>query len=125
MGLLDGDIANIVNDALGSAGMFKPAVLIKVTEGTSTPGQVSGSGNQTFASFAARGIEASLAQLKLEGTLITGVDAAIRLFGASIANGQVPAPGDRITIGGVTYTIVVEGVSRDAAAASYVCQCRK
>jgi len=123
MGLLDGDLATLVADALVGADLTKPATLIKVTAGTRTPGALSAGTNPTTQSFTAQGIEQNLLGLQMSGTLIAGVTAAIRLFGATIAGGQVPVPGDRIAIGGKTYTIVDKGVSRDSAAASYLCQC--
>ena len=123
MSLLD-DIADIIGTEIPAAGLTRPAVLIKVTEGTATPGQVSGGSNPVLTTFAAQGIEASLGALQLAGTLIPGVQIAINLFATTIAGAQVPAPGDRITIQGQTYTIVDGGVDRDAAAAVYACQCR-
>lgn len=124
MGLLDGDLANIVADALDSAELMKPATLIKVTAGTRTAGAISGGTNPTRASYAAKGIEQNILSLQLAGTLVKGANAAIRLFGATIAGGQVPAPNDLIVIGGKTYTIVEQGVSRDAASVGYLCQCK-
>lgn len=124
MGLLDGDIASIVSDALVGAGMSKPATLIKSTPGIRMPGAVSAGTNPTTQSFAAQGLEASLTRLAITGTLLAGVDAAIRLFGASIAGGQIPAPTDKIVMGGKTYTIIDKGVSTDPAKATYLCQCR-
>lgn len=124
MGLLDGDLAKTIASAVDGAGLTKPATLIKVTAGTRTPGAVSAGTNPTTASYSAKGIEQNIISLQLAGTLINGANAAIRLFGASIQGGQVPAPGNRITISGKTYTIVAEGVSRDAAGVCYVCQCK-
>jgi hypothetical protein len=129
MGLLDGELAEIIGSALVSAGLSKPAVLIKVTPGTRTPGAVTGGTHPTTVSYAAEGIEASLTSLRLSGALITGVTAAIRLLGSTIASGQVPVSGDRISIDGRTYTIAADeggrlAVTRDPAAASYLCQCK-
>jgi len=123
MGLLDGDLAGFVADALVGAELTKPATLIKVTDGTRTPGALSAGTNPTQQSFNAQGIEQNLLGLQIRGTLITGVNAAIRLLGATIDGGQVPVPGDKIAIAGRTYTIVEKGVSRDPASASYLCQC--
>jgi hypothetical protein len=122
--LLDGFIAKAVAKALDGAKMLKPAVLIKVTAGARTPGAVSAGMNPTTKNYKAKGIEQNVVGLQLAGTLIAGVDAAIRLFGATIEGGQVPVPGDRISIAGKTYTIVKDGVGRDPASVSYLCQCR-
>ncbi len=124
MGLLDGSLAKTIAGAISGAGLTKPATLIKVTAGTRTPGAISAGTNPTTASYSAKGIEQNILSLQLSGTLINGANAAIRLFGATIQGGQVPVPNDRIAIGGKTYMIVAEGVSRDAASVSYLCQCK-
>jgi hypothetical protein len=124
VGLLDGELASLVADALVGAELTKPATLIKIVAGERAPGAISAGTHPTTQAYQARAIEASLTALKLAGTLIDGVDAAIRLFGATIGGGQVPAAGDRIAIGGRTYTIVDKGVSRDPAGVAYLCQCR-
>ena len=123
MSLLD-EIAAIVGEAIPAAGLTRPAVLIKVTEGTPIPGRTSGGSNPVLTSFPCEGIEASLGALQLAGTLIPGVQIAIKLFGTTIGSGAIPEPGDRITIQGTTYTIVDGGVDRDPARAVYTCQCR-
>lgn len=122
--LLDGFIAKQVAQALGQAKMLKPATLIKVTPGTRTPGALSAGTNPVRVGYPAKGIEQNLISLQLAGTLLQGVDAAIRLFGATIGGGQVPVAGDQIVMAGRTYTIVEKGVSRDPASASYLCQCK-
>jgi hypothetical protein len=124
MGLLDGFIAKAVGNALVKAKMTKPATLTKVTAGIRMPGALTAGTNPTEQSFAAQGLVADLQTLKIDGTLIEGVDRAIRLFGSTIASGAVPVPGDRIMIEGTTSIIVDKGVTRDAASASYLCQCR-
>ena len=122
--LLDGPIAKQVASALGAAKLLKPATLIKVTAGVRTPGAVSAGVNSTRQGFAAKGIEQNILSLQLAGTLVNGANAAIRLFGATIAGGQIPVPGDQIVMAGRTYTIVADGVSRDAASVSYLCQAK-
>lgn len=129
MGLLDGEIAQIVGDALESAGMTLPVTLTKSTSGTRTPGAASGGTNPTTISYTAQGLVASTEGLRRSGSLIAGVDRVIRIFGSSISGGVVPTPGDRITIEGTTSTIVgdsggMRAVQRDPAGASYLCQCR-
>ena len=128
MGLLD-DIAVAVADGLVGADLFRDATLIKVTPGTRTPGAISGGTNPTTASFPCQGVPGSTTTLRLNGTLIAGVDRVVKLFGARLPPGVVPAPGDRVTMEGITATIVGDAggnsaVMVDAARAVYVCQCR-
>ena len=129
MGLLDGDIANLVAATLVGAGMSMDATLVKVTPGTRTPGALSAGTDPSSASYAVQGIPVSTTPFRIAGTLIAGVDRVIKLFGASLPAGVTPAPGDRIAIDGATSTIVgdsggLRAVAVDAAKAVYTCQCR-
>jgi hypothetical protein len=129
VGLLDGDIANIVAGALVGAGMFKEATLIKVAPGTRTPGAIASGTNPTTTSYGCQGIPASTTALRLSGTLISGVDRVIKIFGATLPAGITPQPGDRITMDGSTSTIVGDAggqsaVAVDPAGACFTCQCR-
>lgn len=124
MGLLDGDIAKIAASALVGAGMTKPVVLIKTTAGTRTPGAISSGTHPTTTSHPAKGLPVDTRVLMRDGTLIAGVDRVIRILGATLPAGITPAPGDAITLEGTTSRIVAEGVSRDPASATYLCQCR-
>lgn len=124
MSLLD-DIAQIIGDAIPAAGLTRDAVLTKLTDGATAPGETSGSGNPTPTAYTAQGIVVSLNTLQLDGTLIEGVDIAVRLIGNTISGGAVPEPNDRITIEDETYVIVPKGVDRGATRATYVCQCRR
>jgi hypothetical protein len=102
----------------------RPAVLIKDKPGVRTPGAITGGRNPTTETFSATGLIAEYSAFELQNTLITAGDRKILLFCASISGSAVPAPGDRIAIEDATYTIVKDGVGRDPAAATYVCQCR-
>lgn len=124
MGLLDGEIAKIAASALIGAGMTKDAILIKVTPGIRNPAAVSAGTNPTTVSYPVKGIPADTRSLMASGTLITGVDRVIRILGATLPAGVVPVSGDRITMESSTSTIVAQGVSRDPASATFVCQCR-
>lgn len=123
MSLLD-DIATIVGEAIPGAGLTRDAVLTKLTEGASAPGQTSGSGNPTAETFTAQGIVSDYNAFELQNTLIKAGDRKIKLIAKTISNGAIPEPLDRITIEGATYVIVDRGVTRDAAGAVYTCQCR-
>jgi hypothetical protein len=126
---LEGGIAKIVGRELVKAGMSKPAVLIKVTPTARVPGAVTTGTAPTTVSHAAQGLVAALAPFQIANTLIKDVNRVVRLYASTIAGSAVPAPGDRITIEGTTSTIVNDdgdrrAVQRDAAGATYVCQCR-
>lgn len=129
MGLLDGDIASIVSDALVGAGMSMDATLIKITPGPRTIGAISGGTNPMTASYQVQAIPASTEPFRIAGTLISGVDRVIKIYGATLPTGVAPKPGDRIAIDGSTSTIVGDSggqraVVVDAAKAVYTCQCR-
>lgn len=116
-------IATQVASALTSAGLTLPATLIKVTPGDRVPGRVSGGTNPTTTSYAAQGLVDSYATALIDGTLIQENDRKILLLGASITSGAIPTNGDQITIEGGTYRVI--NVSRDPAAATYICQARQ
>lgn len=99
--------------------------LTKSTPGTRTAGAISAGTNPTTATFTATGLVSDYKASQIDGTLIKQGDRQVTLFGASISNGAVPEPGDRITIDGETLTIVKGGVGRDPAKATYLCQCRR
>ena len=122
MSLLD-DIAELVGAAIPAAGLTRDATLIKVTDGTSAPGQVSGVGNPTFESFNVQGIVSDYSTYEMTNTLIKAGDRKVKLFAATIAGGAVPEPGDRIIIEGITL-VIVGPIERDAASAVYTCQGR-
>lgn len=115
------DIAQIVADSIASAGDVQDVTLIKVTPGTRTPGRLTGGTNPSETTHTARGFRDSLTTLR-PGTLVENASAVVYILGATIAGGQVPEPNDRITIGGLTFTIVEGGVSTDPADALYLCQ---
>ncbi|MBA3421660.1 MAG: hypothetical protein H0U12_07175 [Thermoleophilaceae bacterium] len=119
---LEGGIAKIVAKALKSAKMTKAATLTKLSVGTRMPGVVTAGTNPTSIDYKARGIVTDYRADQVDGTLIQKNDRQVRLVGATIAGGQVPVPSDKVTIEGATYTVIY--VSRDPAAAMYVCQVR-
>lgn len=102
------------------------ATLIKVTPGTRNPAAVSAGTNPTTTSHAATGLVTSFDASEIDGTLIKKTDRKVLLFGASIAGGAVPEPGDRVTIGGETLTIPADTpVSGDPVRATYTMAGRK
>lgn len=128
MSLID-DIAGLVADGLGQADMLKPATLIRVTPGTRTPGAVTSGTNPTTTSYPVQAVPGELTRLRIQGSLIEGVDRVIKIVGASLPAGVTPTPTDRITMDGATVTIVGDSggnraVTADAARAMWTCQCR-
>lgn len=129
MGLLDGGIASLVFQGLSQAGMTKPATLIKIAAGSRTPGAISAGTHPVSTSHPVTAVPGNITQMRLDGSLIAGVDRVIRIFGASLPSGVVPAPNDKITMDGVTSVIVGDSggnraVDADPAGACYVCQCK-
>jgi hypothetical protein len=111
------DISGLINQFIGPG--VNDATLIKVTIGTRTPGQLSAGTQPTTASYACKGFVDALDRNRLDASLTEDADAQIALVGDSIASGQVPKPGDRITIVGNTYNIL--SVEVDPALAVYNC----
>ncbi len=122
MALID-DLAGIIGPALDGAGMSKPATLIVVTAGTRTAGSLSGGTNPTSANYTAKGLVAPWKRERLNATLVQSTDRVVMLYAALIEGGVVPKIGDKITIEGLTSTIV--DIDRDSAAATYSCLTRK
>ncbi len=107
----------------------KSCTLIKVTPTARVPGSVTTATVPTTVSHAAQGIAMTLTPFQIANSLITDVNVSVMLFGASIAGGAIPAPGDRITIDSVTYTICddafgAKAVQGDPVRATYQCACR-
>lgn len=114
------DISGIINREVGPG--VNAATLIKVTPGTRTPGNLTGGTNSTEVNRSARGFLDSLRKKHIENTLTEDGDVLINLVGDSIEASAVPRPGDKITIRGNTYNVIVADV--DPADALYECVCR-
>lgn len=108
-------IAKQVAKGLKSAGMTKPATLIKKTPGTRTAGQVSGGTNPTSTNYTCRGLVITWKRVMLNATQVQASDRVVMLLGATLS--VVPAIGDLVTCEGVTSRIV--DIERDAASATY------
>lgn len=114
------DISGIINENIGPG--VNDATLTKVSVGTRTPGSLTSGTNPTTTDHACKGFLDKLQRKHIENTLVEDADVLIGLVGDSIAGGQVPTPGDRITIRGTTYNIIVVDV--DPADALYECVSR-
>lgn len=101
-----------------------PCTLIKRVQGTRAPGAISAGTNPTETSYKATGLVSDYKAYQVDGTLIRQGDRQVLLFGASIAGGQIPEPGDKVAIGGETL-VLTQPINRDPALATYVCNARK
>ena len=111
------DISGLVNANIGPG--VNDATLTKTIPGTRTPGQLSGGTQPTTTPHACKGFVDILNKNRLEGSLVRDTDVLVALVGDSIADGQVPAAGDRVTILSVEYNIIE--VTVDPALAVYNC----
>lgn len=114
--LLDGAIAKAVRAGLKSAGMYKPATLVRVSAGVRAVGELAGGRASTESSQACEGFVTSNKFVKVGGTLVEQHDRVAILLGDSLG-GIVPRTNDKVTIEGKTQRIV--DVDRDAASATY------
>lgn len=98
--------------------------LTKVEPGSRTPGSLTGGTNPTGTSHTVKGFVDEYQDRHIDGTLIQRGDRKIVILGGSLPSGTVPEPSDKITAEGETRTIVEDGVKRDPAGATYICQVR-
>ena len=113
------DIAGIVHGAM-SPGLL-PATLIVVAPGTRSPSDSTGGTAPTTTNRSCRGVISDYSDFEKGADPSLARRRKILLIAKSIAGGAVPKPNDKITIEGVTYRIVADGVKRDPAAATYEC----
>jgi hypothetical protein len=111
------DISGLINDNISPG--VNDAILTKVTGGARTGGQLTGGTNPTPVGYACKGFVDVLSKNRLEGSLVEDTDVLVALVGDSIASGQVPVAGDRVTILSVEYNIIQVDV--DPALAVYNC----
>ncbi len=117
---LDGGIARQVYKAAKKAKLVKSATLIRVTQGTRTPGAISAGTNPTATSYPCGGFVDDFKAYQINNTLVFVGDRLVSIFGASLAAGVTPVPDDKVTIAGSTYRIRL--VTSDPANGMYVCQ---
>lgn len=114
------NIANIVATSIAQAGGVHDVTLIKIAQGTRTPGQLSGGSNPTETQHPAKGFEESLSVLRPE-TIVQDARAVVTILGDTITGGAVPVAGDSVISEG-TRRRIVGPVNRDPARAVYQCQ---
>jgi hypothetical protein len=114
------DIAGKIARSLGPK--LLPATLIKVIPGSRARANLAGGVHATTTEHTARGVVETYQAAQVDGAMILRGDRRVLLLAGTIADGEVPAPGDRIEIEGGTYSVV--GVERDPAGAQYSCHVR-
>jgi hypothetical protein len=107
----------------------KSCTLIKITNGTRTPGSISGGTNPTPVSYPATGFIESYDADDIDGTLILASDRKISILGGTLPAGIAPTDSDQVTIAdatglSATYAIM-KGVQGDGVGAVYSMQGRK
>lgn len=119
MGLLDGDLKDIIGDALDF--VMIDLTLIKVTPGTYNP--VTDSDASTTANIGCRGMVDRFTDYERGNSqgLIEANDRKILVLAKSL-NGSTPTTRDRITAEGTTYQII--NIDRDPASATFTIQAR-
>lgn len=115
------NISKLINDNVGSG--VNDCTLTKVTSGTRTAGQLTGGTNPTPVDYPCRGFRDTIDANRIDGTMVQSTDVMVALMGDSIAGGTItPEPGDRVTVLGVEYNIIM--VETDPALAVYSCTAR-
>lgn len=113
------DIAGIIADEIEKAGGVVPSVLRKMTPGTRDPANPTSGTNPTYADHDCQAFMDTLDSISPE-SIVENASAVVNVIGASIDGGVVPTTSDQVVIESLTFTILQ--VSRDPAAALYVCQ---
>ena len=122
MGLLEGELADIINDALESADVpFDLTLSRDVPGSTAPPYSQWNPGPPTTQTHACRGFVDDYRADQRDGTLIMQNDRKVVILAPSIS--VTPVPGDKVTARGQEYTVVT--VQADPALATYLCQVRQ
>lgn len=119
--LFGANISGVLAKALGPG--ILPATLVKVTEGTVNPSNITGPKvGGTTTSHSCRGFVEDYNDFLIDGTRIKQGDKKVMLLGDTIADGKIPVQSDRVIIEGVDHLVI--SVSRDPDAATYTLQAR-
>lgn len=116
------DIQTIIADNLGPD--LLPTQLIKRTPGERTSTALASGTNPQESTFSCRGFIEEYKNSQIDGTQVRKGDRKVLILGGTLPTGIVPESNDRIVIEGETLVIVRDGVTRDPAEATYVCQSR-
>ncbi len=122
---LAGGLAKTIGRAM--SGFFLDAVLTRTVYAAPDPLEPWAPGDPTETTFACKAIHEEWSAYHRQGGLVLSGDRRVLVLASTLA--VEPAPGDRITIRGETFTIVEQGsgqpaVSTDPAKATWVLRCR-
>lgn len=121
MSLLEGELAEIIGDALEAAELPYDLVLTRDVPGSTAPPYSPWSpGPPTIQTHNCRGLVDDYRADQRDGTLIQINDRKILILAPSLS--VTPVPGDRITARGVVYTAIT--VQADPALATFSVQAR-
>lgn len=119
MSILEGELAEIIGDAIGGADLFYDAVLSRTTITGGDPYDP-GSGVETTETFACQAFEDTYSIFERQNTLIQAGDVKVVVLAITLAT--TPTTADKITTRGVARSIV--SVGRDPAGATWTLQAR-
>lgn len=99
--------------------------LTVITPGVRSTTNPTAGTNPTSAAHSARGILGNYSQRKIDGTIVRTGDRLGIIWGASLAAGVEPKPGDTLTFTDGVVWRIVGPVTRDPAAVAFLCQARR
>lgn len=114
------DIAQIVGDAIASAGDVLPVTLTKITPDTRDAADITGGLRPTPQDYEVRGFFQNATSERIGNSLVSQSGEFVSILGSRLPENIEPESNDRVTIEGRNY-LIIEVVSRDPAAALYVC----
>lgn len=122
---LAGSLAKTIGKAM--SGLFLDAVLTRAVHAAPDPLEPWTPGTSTDTDYPCKAIHEEWSAYHRQGGLVLSSDRRVLVLASTVA--VEPAPGDRITIRGETFTIVEQGsgqpaVSTDPAKATWVLRCR-
>ncbi|MDF1599719.1 hypothetical protein PZ895_08005 [Mesorhizobium sp. YIM 152430] len=121
MSLLEGELANIIGDALVSADIPYDVTIIRLTSGESDPSTPWIPGEPTLTEYTGKGFVDSYSVFERAASSIETGDIKIVLVANTFS--IVPNPADEIRARGVIYNVI--DVQPDPARATYAVQARR
>lgn len=116
------DLPSLINEV--ASPMYDDATLVVRKRGTATASNITAGTNPTEENKSCKAIVEDYDERQADGSITRGVRAVV-ILAASIQDGAVPKPNDKVTVGGVTYRIADGGVQSDAMEGIYVCRVRR